>query len=345
VTEHDEIQKALLRKSEARTAGRVLIAEDDGVYRHVLQSLLQRASFETIVVSDGAEALQAARMPDAPRLLILDWVMPGFYGPELCRQLRHCPPSERYQYILLLTSKDSKTDTVEGLEAGADDYLTKPFNPQELLARLRAGTRILELQDRLLETQKELEYQATHDPLTGLWNRLAWKKLLASELQRARRNRTSLSVLMIDVDHFKLVNDTYGHSIGDAVLRELGQSLHSLVRAYDVAGRYGGEEFIIVAQQLSEAGACEYANRIRNALAGITVAGQRALISVTVSVGIAHAEPNRPCVPDAFVLVADHALYAAKAQGRDRVVLEKMSQPAGMYRFGTTDLAEVADAI
>jgi len=98
VTEHDEIQKALLRKSEARTAGRVLIAEDDGVYRHVLQSLLQRASFETIVVSDGAEALQAARMPDAPRLLILDWVMPGFYGPELCRQLRHCPPSERTRW-------------------------------------------------------------------------------------------------------------------------------------------------------------------------------------------------------------------------------------------------------
>jgi diguanylate cyclase (GGDEF)-like protein len=307
---------------------RVLVAEDDGFYRRLLQRLLKGACFEAQVVRDGLEALQAARKPDAPRLLLLDWVMPGLYGPEVCRQLRANPGSERYQYVLLLTAKDAKTDTVAGLEAGADDYLTKPFDSQELLARLRAGVRVLELQDRLLEAQKELEYQATHDPLTGLWNRLAWRPLLNSELERARRTRSSLTALMIDIDHFKSVNDGYGHSAGDTVLRELAQTLQLLVRAYDVAGRYGGEEFILIAQQLSRQDACEYAERIRDTLAKLLIHTEGASISVTVSIGVAHCETAEELTADLLVRAADDALYQAKAQGRNRVVVADEARPA-----------------
>jgi len=317
---------------------RVLVAEDDTFYRRVLQRLLKGAGFEAEIVSDGLQALKAARLPDAPRLLLLDWMMPGLDGPEVCRRLRAHPPTDQYQYVLLLTAKDAKTDTVAGLEAGADDYLTKPFDSQELLARLRAGLRILELQDKLLEAKKELEYQATHDPLTGLWNRLALKKLLNAELERARRTRSSLTVLMIDLDHFKLVNDHYGHSAGDAVLQQLGRALQSLVRAYDVAGRYGGEEFIVVAQRLSRQEAYDYADRIRRSLSELAIHARVASISITLSLGVAHCESSQQHTADALVRAADAALYRAKAQGRNCVVL--VEEPCPESQSGCTPAAQ-----
>lgn len=313
----------------AQTPRQVLLAEDDAVYRRLLQKLLERASFQVVTVADGLAAWQAAQSDPAPRLLILDWVMPGLDGPEVCRRLRASRKTEAYQYILLLTSKDTKTDTVTGLEAGADDYLTKPFDCQELLARLRAGTRILELQDRLLNAQKKLEYEATHDALTGLWNRLAWKKLLAAEFERAHRDATSIAVLMIDIDHFKLVNDTYGHSAGDAVMRNIGDALHSLIRAYDHVGRYGGEEFIVLAQQLSIDGACDYAERIRTTMAQLVTRHEQASIAVTVSIGAVFTNMLEEGVsPDSMVRVADRALYRAKALGRNCVCLENVSPVA-----------------
>ena len=303
---------------------KVLVAEDDAVYRRVLQRLLERASFAVDTVENGVDALRACQKADAPRLVILDWVMPGISGPEVCRALRLNSASEQYQYILLLTAKDAKADTVTGLEAGADDYLTKPFDSQELLARLRAGTRILELQDKLLGAKKEMEYLATHDSLTGLWNRLAWNKLLVAEFERAHRNATRLAVLMIDIDHFKAVNDHFGHAAGDAVLRNMGEVLRSLVRAYDMVGRYGGEEFIIIAEQSSETSTHEYADRIRIALAESTVHSSGATISVTVSIGCAFDADLALATPDSMVRSADDALYAAKARGRNCVVVESI---------------------
>lgn len=303
---------------------RVLVGEDDALYRKALQTLLQRANFKVTLVSDGVQALEAARAPNAPRLLILDWVMPGLQGPEICRKLRQAPSTELYQYIVLLSAKDAKADTVEGLEAGADDYLTKPFDPHELLARLRAGTRVLELQDRLLDAGKKLEYQATHDSLTGLWNRLAWIKLVSAEWERACRSGCGITVLMIDIDHFKEVNDTHGHVAGDAVLRAVGGTLGNMVRAYDVAGRYGGEEFIVVASGFNLQASTFYANRIRTAIGGLSVSARTHVISVTVSIGGAYSESPQNCTADELVRSADQALYKSKALGRNCVVVDDL---------------------
>jgi two-component system cell cycle response regulator len=319
----------------------ILVAEDDAIYRHLLQTLLQRASFSVITVADGLAALGAAQAENAPRLLIFDWMMPGMSGPEVCRRLRQERTTQPYQYILLLTSKDAKSDTIAGLEAGADDYLTKPVDYQELLARLRTGTRILELEDRLLGAQKQMEYQATHDSLTGLWNRPAWKKLLTAEFERASRNATSVAVLMIDLDHFKLVNDTYGHSAGDAVLKNIGDVLHSLVRSYDHAGRYGGDEFIVIAPELSQDSAFDYADRIRATLAQITVNHEGVALSPTVTIGVGFADRVYERSPDIMVHLADHALYQAKARGRNCVFLDSLPLPAAppgaeMHELATT---------
>jgi diguanylate cyclase (GGDEF)-like protein len=318
-------QKNLFATS-AEASRLVLVAEDDAVYRCLLERLLQRASFQVVTVNNGLAALEAAEGEPAPRLLILDWVMPGMDGTEVCRRLRSARKTQPYQYILLLTSRDAKSDTVAGLEAGADDYLTKPFDAKELLARLRAGSRILELQDRLLETYKELEYLATHDALTGLWNRLAWKKLLNAELERAHRNRMSVSVLMIDIDHFKTVNDTYGHSAGDMVLRNIGEALQSLVPSYDHAARYGGEEFIVFAQGLSPDSVHDYAERIRATLAELVTWHEGVVVSVTVSIGgVFTPVLGEHLARDCLVRLADRALYEAKESGRNCVCLEELS--------------------
>lgn len=315
----------------------ILVAEDDALYRHLLQKLLERAAFSVRTVGDGLAALHAAQREDAPRLLILDWMMPGMCGVEVCRRLRQEQTMRPYQYIILLTAKDAKSDTVAGLESGADDYLTKPVDYQELLARLRAGTRILELEDRLVAVQKEMEYQATHDSLTGLWNRPAWKKLLVAEFERAYRNATSVAVLMIDLDHFKSVNDTYGHHAGDAILGKVGDVLQSLVRAYDHAGRYGGDEFIVIAPELSHDSVLDYAERIRATLAQIKIVYQGSPISPTVTIGVAFAEILPERSPDLMVHRADHALYEAKARGRNCVFLDWVSNPGSPADAGVQE--------
>ena len=305
------------RKGASET---VLVAEDDPIFRRLLQSRLQNWGYRVITVADGAEAWELLLQPDTPDLLILDWMMPGIDGLELCRRIRH-KERDRYQYILLLTGKDEKQDIVKGLNAGADDYLTKPFDIGELEARLRAGKRILSLQQELIQAREDLRFQATHDALTGLWSRGAALDLLRSELRRAVRPHTSTGILMADLDHFKSINDTYGHLIGDAVLKEASRRITQAVRSYDFVGRYGGEEFLTILSKCTMDDLQTVAERMRRAVADTPISTSAGDIKVTVSIGAVVAPANAPDLE--MLAAADCALYEAKHSGRNCVVIGK----------------------
>ena len=244
-------------------------------------------------------------------------MMPGMDGVEICRRIRSAN-REPYIYILLLTARTESHDLIEGMDAGADDYLTKPFNAHELRVRLHAGRRILDLQEELLKAREALREQATHDGLTGLLNRTTILDKLDDELSRAVRTGTPVSVLMTDLDRFKSINDTHGHLAGDAVLREAARRLKSAARRYDSVGRYGGEEFLVVLPGCDASDAALQAERMREAIGATPFLASSQPISVTVSLGVACVSH---CAPEALVREADDALYEAKAQGRNRVVV------------------------
>ncbi len=312
-----EFPPELALETRANAGGRVLVAEDDPVYRRALEHFLSSKGYDVQMVNDGVRALEDASSADAPRLLVLDWMMPGLAGPEVCRRLR-ASAGERYQYVLLLTAKSTKADIVEGLEAGADDYLTKPFNVHELLARMRVGERMIKLQDRLLAAQEALRFQATHDPLTGIWNRGALFELLHSEVERAHRKRSALSIFLIDLDHFKCVNDELGHPAGDVVLHEVAQRLTTAVRVYDIVGRYGGEEFLVAAAELGSEHPQQFADRLRLAISSTPIRTPGHDVTITVSIGVATAN-SLVCSVEKLMQYADAALYQAKRSGRDCV--------------------------
>lgn len=298
------------------TRVRVLIAEDEPVARRLLDSMVQQWGYESVVCTDGAQAWEALQHASAPRLAVVDWMMPECSGPELCCKLRR-QEREAYVYIILLTSRGDTNDVVAGLDAGADDYLRKPFDRHELRVRLRAGRRIIELQDELIATQNALRDQATHDSLTGLWNRRAILEMLQAEMARAERQEEPLSVLIADIDRFKAINDTRGHMVGDVVLREVATRLARAVRPYDGVGRYGGEEFLCVLPHSRVDAAASAAERVRAAVAAQPVAVPDGEVHVTVSVGAAAAMDPRAA--PGLLQAADEALYRAKDAGRDRV--------------------------
>ena len=301
------------------SSGQVLIAEDDAMFRRILQSWLESWGYQVVVAEDGAEAWNILQQDHPPELLILDWIMPEIDGTELCRRIRERKRSP-YQYILLVTGKDDRQDVVRGLEAGADDYLTKPFDRNEFQARLRVGRRILTLQHDLIKARDELQFQATHDILTGVWNRGAVLDLLHRELERAARARTSTSVLMLDLDHFKKINDTYGHLTGDAVLREVANRITQSVRSYDLVGRYGGEEFLLVLAACGKSEIEQSADRIRLAIASTPILSVSSEIAVTASIG-ATVIADGGVTQEEILLTADKALYQSKNDGRNRVTI------------------------
>jgi diguanylate cyclase (GGDEF)-like protein len=221
----------------------------------------------------------------------------------------------------LLTSKDAKADLVEALDSGADDYLTKPFNISELKARLAVGRRILTLQNELLRKEQELSFQAQHDSLTGLWNRGAIMTFMEREIARSRRCGSQIGVLMLDIDHFKQINDTYGHTTGDKVLVDVGQRLTSGIRTYDWVGRYGGEEFLVLLSDCNTETVKLCAERIREIVADEPVTASGKPLKVTVSVGAALCPNEDSTTCQEFLQLADKALYRAKQNGRNRVEL------------------------
>ena len=297
---------------------RILIADDELLSRRLLEKTLQRAGYEVAAVENGRRAADELCKHGGPRLALLDWVMPEMDGPGVCREVRK-RKDQSYVYMILLTSKEKKEDVVAGLESGADDYLTKPFDPEELKARLRTGMRILDLEDRLVEAREGMRFQATHDALTSLWNRGVIMDLLGRELARARREGNCTAILLGDLDHFKMINDTYGHVAGDEVLRETARRLVSSVRSYDFVGRFGGEEFLVTLNNCDPAYGFARADAIRKTIADRPVETSAGQVPVTMSLGLllSHEWGYLPVVE--LLHEVDTALYAAKAAGRNCV--------------------------
>ena len=298
---------------------KILVADDDALSRTLMQRLLSRAGYDVVMAENGHQALELLLGPSAPRLALIDWMMPGLDGPSVCLEVRS-HRERSYSYLVLLTAKGEKEDLIAGLEAGADDYLIKPCNGEELKARLRAGERVLRLEDTLVDAREEMRFKATHDPLTSLWNRGAILARLEEEIKRVQRDKARCSVLLCDVDHFKRINDVYGHLVGDAVLRETAMQLAAAVRAGDVVGRYGGEEFLVLLHDCGPEGLGGRAEELRYAVAANTFTDNLPGLSLSISIGAMTIDHWAVGAPELYLGQVDAALYRAKLEGRNRVV-------------------------
>ncbi len=290
---------------------KVLIADDDSSFLVTMEKQLSRWEYEVTAVSNGLEAWDVMTGDDPPRLILLDWMMPGLDGLEACRRIR-TRAEGAYCYIVLLTAKGGRDNIIEGINAGADDYVVKPFDPQELRVRLRAGRRIIEL-------QQALKREASTDSLTGLHNRNSIYGTVKRELLRADREGTHLAVAMVDIDNFKRFNDTYGHLAGDECLQEVSRRLASSVRAYDSVGRWGGEEFLIVLPGCDMNSAKGMAERLRCSVGDLPLTAREAHREVTISVGVCCKGSGTAGDADRLIEAADRAMYVAKDAGRNRV--------------------------
>jgi len=297
---------------------KVLIADDDPVSLHFLKAKLTKWQYTVVACSNGEEAWQVLQSDSPPKLAVLDWMMPGLDGLQVCQKIRK-QTNTPYMYVLLLTSRGEISDLVAGLEAGADDYLIKPFDVNELEVRLRAGRRILELQEELMAAHETLRIQATHDHLTEVLNRAAVLEHFERELARAQREQSPLSVILIDLDYFKSINDSHGHLAGDAVLVDASQRMQACIRPYDVLGRLGGEEFLLVLPGSDPANALGQAERIREALGSTPYFYQDNAISMTCSQGVTTWMGNSVADMTTLIRTADGAMYLAKCGGRNKV--------------------------
>jgi len=297
---------------------RVLVAEDDTVTQLILKHWVQRWGYEVVVVDNGIDAWQVLEQEQPPEVVIVDWSIPGIDGIELCRRLRDRSRSY-YHYILMITTRTDESDIVHALESGADDCLIKPFSEPELRARLLVANRLLALQNELIHAREELRAQAMRDGLTGLWNRTAFLDLFKRELERAHRANGRTGLLLLDLDNFKQVNDTYGHLAGDMVLKEAARRLCHNVRSYDFVGRYGGEEFFIALPGAGREQLCQRAETLRSAICGEPFRTPQGDVPISLSIGVVVAESGERSASD-MLAVADVGLYKAKDSGRNRSV-------------------------
>ena len=315
---------------------RVLVADDCPIMRLRLKKHLTEWGFQPVLVNDGKQAMDALSSKFAPRLAVLDWMMPIMDGPTVTKNLRQ-EEFGPYTYVVMLTARTEDDDLVSAFAAGIDDFLTKPFNAEELHQRLRAGQRILNLHDKLNQTLETLKFQATHDALTGIWNRSATLDALERELGRASRNLKSpeaTSIVMLDLDRFKSINDTHGHLAGDKVLVSVGEVIRRSLRSYDYVGRYGGEEFIVILPSTAREQVEIVVERIRSNIEKTPVDIGDKSIHVTASLGVATA--NRDADVEKLIKIADEAMYIAKKNGRNRCVFADSVNLAGLIASGET---------
>ena len=290
---------------------KILIADDDPCSLLYLRSALEDWGYEVVTAANGATANALLQQIDAPRLAILDWMMPGMDGTDICRALRNIP-GNHYTYIIMLTARTEVEFIVEAMNAGADDFLSKPFNMEELQVRLRAGTRIVDLQE-------ELRQKATFDALTGVYNRGAIIDIFDREVARHQRDKNPLAVVFADVDHFKKINDRYGHLAGDTVLCEVTRRMAGALRSYDSIGRYGGEEILVILPACSLDAAAEVAERIRSKISATAIETEFGNIATAISIGVTMLAPDEEISGRNLLQRADEALYRAKNNGRNRV--------------------------
>lgn len=298
---------------------RLLIVEDDLTSRTILIAVVRKWGYDPIAAEDGEAAWQIMQGNEAPRLLLLDWEMPKLSGLALCKRLREKENNDP-PYIILLTSRSNTADIVTGLEGGANEFIPKPFENAELQARLQVGRRMLDLQEGLNRMREEMAFQASHDELTGLFNRRAAMNAMEREIARTKPDLQPLYIGMCDIDHFKKINDTYGHLAGDAILQEVARRFNATLRPYDLIGRYGGEEFLILLNS-DESHVQELFERIRRAIENEPFVYEQETLRVTVSCGVTQFLPPKDKRNNTELLsAADTALYEAKNSGRNRII-------------------------
>ena len=304
---------------------RILVTDDDPVSRKMLEKFLEEKGIDYLSAKDGRETLDLLEQnPHDLSLLLVDWMMPKYHGVDVIRAVRK-DDKHPFLYCILLTSKDAKDDIVAGFEAGTDDYVTKPYNKQELWARILTGLRIRQLMVNLERQNRLLSDLALKDPLTQLLNRRAMESILTTEVARAARFSKPICVGIADIDHFKKVNDTYGHLAGDKIIQSIGDVLRQSTRAMDTVARYGGEEFVIILPESEEAGCRHVAERIRQEVEAMSTQadGSEKIIKVTISLGFVVGVPtDHETGVKLFLDKADQSLYEAKESGRNRWIIK-----------------------
>ena len=315
---------AVSPSATSQEAWRILLVDDEPTQRLIMARLLKRAGYSVEVAGNGKEALGKIDAGDF-QLMITDWEMPEMDGIALCRELR-ATPGKGYIYTILLTARDAIEHVVTGLQSGADDYLTKPVIEPELIARLNTGKRIVTLERSLRTANEENRRLSITDPLTGAYNRRYLTEQLPREIDRAARYGRQLATVMCDVDHFKRVNDTQGHLVGDEVLKWFSGHLQQHVRGSDWVARYGGEEFLIVLVETNVSNATIAAEHLRSQIASTPFPGVPGSLAVTASFGVAGWRNNVPqgATFDALVARCDEGVYASKAAGRNCVTVRPM---------------------